>query len=345
MTIREGKWDCPQCGCKGNRGSELKCKQCNKIRGNEVKFYVEDDAAEVIDQKKLERALSGADWICQFCDAINPAGGASCKSCHAERTEKKREVKEILDQPASPPPPKKKSSTMKIVGAVLGGLALMCGAGFFICGSSERQLTLAEVSWERTVEVEKYGTVTEEAWANELPSGARVQSTTSKVHHTDHIQTGTHTVSKDVDEKVQTGTRTVKVGKKDMGNGYFEDITKEEPVYEHRTKTVTREEPVYRDDPVYKDWATYQIEKWHKDRVEKAAGSDTSPAWPELRLTAGKEREGKKVEKYVAVFKDEKGKQWTWKEAPLEKWQGLKVGQGYKVVTKLGEVQGLAEGK
>ncbi len=342
MAIREGKWDCPQCGFKGNRGSEQKCRGCSKVRGNEVQFYVDDDAAEVADEAQLAKAAAGADWICQFCDAINPATGKQCRSCGAERTEKKRAQKEILDQPPPAAPPKK-SRTGLFVG--LGALLAAVVGGWLVCSPSEKVLQLAEVSWERTVEVEAYGTVREEAWKDELPTGARVQSTTSKVHHTNKVQTGTKTVSKTVEEKVQTGTRTVKVGKKDLGNGYFEDITKQEPVYEKRSRTVTEQEPVYREDPVYKDWCTYDIDKWHKARVERAGAKDGSPRWPDTRLAGDKEREGAKTEVYRAVFKDPKGKTYEWKKAPLDAWQKLKVGEGYKVVVKLGDVTGLAPAK
>ncbi|MGC4113583.1 MAG: hypothetical protein QM765_02740 [Myxococcales bacterium] len=338
--IREGKWDCPQCGFKGNRGSEIKCKQCNKVRGNDVKFYVEDDADEVFDQEKLDKAQAGADWVCQYCDAINPAGNKACKQCHADRTEKKREVKEILDQPAAPPPPKPKS---KKALWIAGLVALMCGGGTcVVCMPSEKAATLEAMSWERTIEVEKYGTVVKEDWRDEVPSGGRVVSTERRVHHTDKVQTGTKTTQ--VSEKVKTGTKTVKVGKKDMGNGYFEDITKEEPVYENRM--VNKEVPVYREDPVYKDWAKYEIEEWHKDRVVRASAADGAPHWPEARLAGDKEREGKKNETYKATFKDEKGKELKWDKVPFDDWKSFKVGQGYKLkVSIAGGIEGLAKGK
>ena len=339
--IREGKWDCPQCGCKGNRGSELNCRQCNKVRGNEVQFYVEDDAAEVVDEQKLERAQAGADWICQYCDAINPEGNKACKGCHAEKAEKKREVKEILDQPPAAALPKKSNS--KLIAGIGALVALLCGGGTcLVCLPSERDATLEAVSWERTVEVEKYGTVVKHAWRDEVPGGGRIQSTERKVHHTNKIQTGTRTTQ--VSEKVQVGTRTVKVGKKDLGNGYFEDITKEEPVYENRT--VDKEVPVYREDPVYQDWATYEIEEWHQDRVERAAGSDAAPRWPETRLAGDKEREGKKTEAYRATFKDEEGEKLEWGEVPFQDWKDFKVGQPYKLeVSIAGGVEGLVKSK
>lgn len=340
--IREGKWDCPQCGFKGNRGSEIKCKQCNKVRGNDVKFYVEDEAAEVVDDEKLKKAQAGADWVCQYCDAINPAENKACKQCHADRTEKKREVKEILDQPAAPPPPPKKSNA-KMLGGIGALVALLCGGGTcLVCGTSEKAATLEAMSWERTIEVEKFGTVVKEDWRDQVPSAGRVVSTERKLHHTDKIQTGTKTVQ--VSEKVQTGTKTVKVGKKDLGNGYFEDITKEEPVYENRM--VSKEVPEYRDDPVYKDWAKYEIEEWHKDRVVRASAADNAPRWPEARLAGDKEREGKKVELYKATFKDEKGKELKWDKVPFEDWKDLKVGQGYKLkVSMASGVEGLVKGK
>jgi hypothetical protein len=182
----------------------------------------------------------------------------------------------------------------------------------------------------------------EEGWADELPGGARVQSTTTKVHHVNHIQTGTRQVEKQVTEKVQTGTKTVKVGKKDLGNGYFEDVTKEEPVYEHRTRTVTETVPVYKDEPVFKDWARYEIDKWHKEREARAAGSDQSPHWPDPKLS-NREREGARAEAYLATFVDDKGKTYPWKNPPQDVWKSLSVGKGYKVVTRVGAVEGLAK--
>ncbi|HCF62281.1 MAG TPA: hypothetical protein DFS52_30355 [Myxococcales bacterium] len=338
MAIREGRWDCPQCGNQGNRGSELKCPACGRVRAEEVQFYAAEDAAEVTDEAALARAKAGADWICEFCGATTPADQKRCRGCSADRTEKRRAVKELLDRPEAPAPaPKKKSKA----GLVLAGIGLLAIAGgLLLCRAKEASMTLAGVSWERTVEVEKYTTVVEEHWRDRLPEGARILSTERKLERTDKVQTGTRPVTKTVEEKVQTGTKKVKVGKKDLGNGYFEDLFKEEPVYETRQRTVTEDEPVYRDDPVYADWCRYEIDKWVKDRVEKASGADKSPDWPAVAAT-DKQRPGKKVETYRALFKDADGEEHEW-TPKLDEWQRLEVGRKYNVVTRLGSVQGLA---
>jgi hypothetical protein len=338
MAIREGKWDCPQCGHTGNRGSDLKCKSCNKQRSDDVEFYLEDDAAEVTDEARLAAASAGADWLCEYCNSSNVATLKSCKSCGAERGAKRREEKVLLDAdrapkaPTSPEPPapSKKGGLVKWL---VAGLAI--GAALFICLPTEKQLTVSQVSWERTVELQKLATVTEAAFEDELPSGARVLSRERKFHHNDKIQTGTREVSKEVEEKVQSGTRKVKVGTKNKGNGYFEDVFKDEPVYENRKKTVTETVPVFRDEPVYKEHCRYEIDKWVRDTVERTTGIDKSPKWPEYSL--GSRREGEKTETYKVVFKDAGGKSIDW-EPSLEKWQRLEVGKGYKVKLIVGKV-------
>jgi zinc finger protein len=76
VAIREGAWDCPHCGRKGNRGPEKYCGGCGAPRGEDVPFYLPDDAPEVVEAEKLKRAQAGPDWTCPFCEADNPADHA-----------------------------------------------------------------------------------------------------------------------------------------------------------------------------------------------------------------------------------------------------------------------------
>ena len=342
MAIREGKWDCPACDTKGNRGSDLKCKVCNKQRADDVEFYLEEDADEVRDEKALAAARAGADWLCEFCNASNQATLAQCKSCGSPRGEKKREEKLILDAAAAakaaPPPPPKPSGGGKLKWGV--GALLLLGTCAMLFRPSERELKVEKVSWERTVDVEKLATVTESGWEEELPSGARVLSRERKFHHNDRVQTGTKEVVSTVDEQVKTGMKKVKVGKKNKGNGFFEDVYKDEPIYQTKKKTVRENVPVYREDPVMKDYCRYEVDKWVKDRTAKNSGVDKNPQWPPLELTRGL-REGKKEETFLAVFSDG-SKTYEWK-APQAKWQKLEVGRGYKLKLRMGSVEDLAE--
>ncbi|MFN7131881.1 MAG: hypothetical protein ACK4N5_07355, partial [Myxococcales bacterium] len=240
MAIREGKWDCPQCGHRANRGGEVKCQACGKVRGDEVSFYLEDDAAEVTDEAALARANAGADWICEFCSATTPAAQKACRSCGAPRTGKRRAERELRD---APPPPQKKKTGGRWKWA-LAALAVI-GSCVWVCTPKEQAATLEAVSWERTVEVERFATVVEQGWRDELPAGARVLSSERRKSHDQQVQTGTRTVSKTVSEQVKVGTKKVKVGTRDKGNGYFEDLYEDEPVYETRQRQVTETEPVY----------------------------------------------------------------------------------------------------
>src|SRR3954454_11621764 len=106
MAIREGAWDCPACGRKGNRGSEKLCGGGRRPPGPEVKFYLPDDAPEVAEAEALKQAQAGPDWICPYCNADNPATNAFCSGCGAARDGgmQRQVVEPRLDAPPPPPP-------------------------------------------------------------------------------------------------------------------------------------------------------------------------------------------------------------------------------------------------
>jgi hypothetical protein len=182
---------------------------------------------------------------------------------------------------------------------VVGIIAL----AFYLTRTHEAQLTVTGVHWERSIEVEELQTLTEQAWENELPSDARPISRRREFHHNDKIQTGTRKVDETYTERVQTGTKRVKVGTKNRGNGYFEDVYKDEPVYENRKRTRTVDEPVYRNEPVYKNRVTYQVDRWKTVRTERAQKDDNSPVWPAVS-TGPKRRAGRRAEKYLVLLRD-----------------------------------------
>src|SRR3954462_13621467 len=106
MAIREGKWRCPYCSTV-NRGRDMACSGCGATRDEDVKFFLEEAAPEVTDEKLLAQARAGADWLCQFCETSNPPAATHCLHCGAERgTSPSRPVQEIRDGalPATPPP-------------------------------------------------------------------------------------------------------------------------------------------------------------------------------------------------------------------------------------------------
>ncbi|NMB75446.1 MAG: hypothetical protein GYA21_10010 [Myxococcales bacterium] len=317
MAIREGRWDCKYCGRVGNRGPDNHCLGCGAPRDQGVKFYLPPDAAEVTDTAALERAKKGPDWRCGYCGDDNPADAKFCGGCGAgsDGSEGKRAVREIRDQPpAAPKPVTPPGGKKKILGIVLGVVALVLGGlWFFVFRTHNEDLTVTGHSWERVVEVEKFKTVTEEAWEGEVPAGGREVSRSREVFRT---------------EKVQTGTERVKVGTRDLGNGYFEDV------FEDR--------PVYRDNPVYRDKIRFLIERWKKDRDLSASAKDLAPRWPEVKL-AEKEREGRRHEIFRVHLRDKEGKERVFQASDEARWRTYQPGQSYRATVRAsGEVVDLA---
>jgi hypothetical protein len=335
VAIREGAWDCPVCGRKGNRGPEKFCGGCGAPRGPEVQFYLPDDAAAVADAEALKRAQAGADWICAYCGADNPAGNAFCSGCGApsDGTKTRQVVEHRLEAPppAAPPPPAKSRSSWLKKGCGLGclGLLALIGLVLYLGAPKKTDLTVTGFHWVRTIAVEELRTVTEAAWEGEVPSGARILGSSREVHHVDRIQTGTRTGTRTVTERVQAGTEQVKVGTRDLGNGYFEDVYESRPVYENRSREETYEEPIYRNQPVHRRRFRYEIEKWLPDHEARAEGEDRSPAWPAPRL-APRQREGGRNELYEVLFRDAKGKPARYKAPGEPAWRSFAEGRTYR---------------
>lgn len=348
MAIREGAWDCPSCGRKKNRGPDKFCGGCGAPRGPEVKFYLPDDAPEVVEAEALRRAQAGPDWICPYCEADNRADNQFCSGCGAPKDgAQAREVVEHRND-APPPPPPQPLQSQPPPGKGGGWVKKGCGIGclgllaifallYFLGRPQDAVLTVAGFRWERAIEVEEARTVTREAWEGELPAGARVLSSSREIHHHDKIRTGTRTATRTVTEQVRTGTERVKVGTRDLGNGYFEDVYEDRPVYEEQSREEAYEEPVYREDPVYRNRFRYEIEEWAAVRTERAAGDDQSPGWPDPGLGGG-EREGKRTEVYEVLFQDEEGKSWVYKAPNESEWRTFDPGRAYKAKVRGEEV-------
>jgi len=357
LAIREGAWDCPSCGRKRNRGPAKFCGGCGAPRGSDVKFYLPDDAREVTEADELARAAAGPDWTCSYCQGDNPADAGFCSGCGATKDGKPRQVIEhkgeaptssappdLPGQPlplAAPPPlPSGKGSWLK-KGCGIGCLSLLALiAVFWLIGRPrEAELTVQGFRWEREVQVEAMRTVEEEAWEGAVPSGARVLSTRQDIHHHDKIQIGTERKTRTVSERVQTGTERVKVGTKDLGNGYFEDEYEDRPVYSERSHEETYDEPVYRDKPVYATRVRYEIDKWMPAREEKTAREDRQPEWPVPQLGA-KERAGPRREVYEVIFSGRDGKTHVYKALGEAEWRRFEPGRSYRArVWSSGEIE------
>lgn len=315
MAIKEGKWDCEYCGA-ANPGSEMKCTSCGATRGENVKFYLEEDASEVTDSEKLAQAEGGTDWHCAYCGTDNRAGSEKCRQCGAPKDGmKNREEKFVPDGgtpqnegPTETPPPPAPSRKGKPILFGIIGVLVIAAVLFFIFGrGKEASVVLQSGEWTRNIVIEEQSWVTYEKWEDKVPSDAQILDRWEAKRGT---------------EKVQIGTERVKTGTKDKGNGYFEDVFEERPVYEERD--------------VYDTMVEYEIQEWKKVRdVKTSGGINDPPKWPNLSLMSD-EREGIKTEEAVLTFAstdpEKKGELYTYSKLDAVELASYEIGENYDVV-------------
>lgn len=321
-------WDCPYCGTEKLLGLDHRhCPSCGAAQDPERRYFP-DEADKVAVE---DHQFTGADRVCGSCDTPNGAASEFCGNCGSpltEAAEARRRATQTADAsgdfegdsaraardefkggpPAAAPPEPPRRSPLKLaaIGCVVLVLAaLVCGGLASLLWKKDAAFTATGHRWERTVAVESYKAVSKSAWKDDVPAGARSVRCTEEVR--DH-------------KKVAAG-ETCSTRRVDQGDGTF--------------KEVEECQPKYRKEPVYDDKCAYSIDEWVVVRTEKASGSGTSPAptWPTVR-TRGKEREGKKTERYTLTLKDKtSGKshdcavpQSTWSKASAgSAWSG-KVG-------------------
>lgn len=348
MAVYEGLWDCTSCGSKGIRGGERSCKACGSPRADDVKFYLPQQGAApvVTDAARVQEAKAGEDWYCEHCGGGNRAAEAKCRQCDAPRgdsrghgaakaAEKARDQRAALGAQAGSmgtPPPVRLGAGAKLVMFLLVLLLLSCCCCTAWMGRA-RDLpgTIAAREWTRAQEVEAFGTVREEGWS--APAGARIVRSERRVHHQDQVLDHHERRTRQV--QVQTGTRQVKVGTRDMGNGYFEDVYEDQPVYGTRAEEYM--EPVYRQVPVYEQYHFWDIDKWAVARTDRLEGRDDEPRWPSPSLRQN-ERLGQKTARYTLRLREQDGTERTF-EVDEARWRSFTTGQQVTITVAGSDVQ------
>lgn len=349
MAIREGAWNCPACGRTANRGSHKHCAGCGYPRGEEVEFYLPEDAPEVTSEADKARALAGPDWTCTYCEGDNAADHDYCTGCGASRDgAPPREVTDLPGgrrppkppaRPPSPAPPpsaaekkalrraaekkKKRGKGCWAIGCL--GLLLVAALIAWCSTSSETEVTVSGFSWLRTIEIERLETHVEEGRAGRLPEGARLLDDPSRASPGKSTRT--------VTERVQVGTERVKVGVRDLGNGFFEDIYEDRPIYER----VEREVPIREDEREVR----YEIDRWEKARQASASGQNRTPYWPETALRP-RERAGERSASYRLHCTKPDGETLIYRTSDEAEWRRYRLGERYLAeVTRGGRIRSL----
>jgi len=348
-----GYWDCPVCGQKAVAGNIMNCPSCGRARGD-VKFYMKDGAEETtreenergdieyLNEEQTQEMDRAPDWYCSFCNSLNKDHAAFCSNCGASRESsesnyfdqlKKREEAERAEQAAQPKPAAQQAQKKSRLPLLLIIAAVIIGLIFFMNGSSTQgDLQVTGVAWSRSIPVEQNLQFTESGWS--IPDGGTEVSRAQAIHHydqvLDHYEQYQVQKSRQVLDHYETYYTYA-----DRGNGSFEEVAHERPVYRTEYYTETESRPVYRSVPRYATKYTYTIWRWKQTREAAASGQDQEAYWPELNL-AEDEREGSpRSELYTFTVQDSKGSSRTWRLAE-EDWKRIQVGGSLDISTKRG---------
>ena len=98
----------------------------------------------------------------------------------------------------------------------------------------------------------------------------------------------------------QVGTENVKIGEKDLGNGYFEDIYEEHPVYEDIEETYQTTK--YKKIPIYKTKYKYAVFKWKNAETLNTYGLNKPALWPEDVRLEDESKFSELPNKYGTIF-------------------------------------------
>ena len=343
-----GYWDCPYCDTKGIRGDTAVCPGCGRPRG-QVKFYMKgqaqdqerraDDVADIeyVDEEQAKYVNRNPDWYCSFCETLNSDNAQTCQSCGASRADSEAnyfqmraqlQAKEAArQQPAAQAPQKKSRLPLILIAAVL------IIAGLFMFMNSEttsRDYQISGVSWQRAIQVEQNVEYHESGWA--VPAGGSVTDQRQEIHHYDSV------LDHYEDRQVQRSRRVIDHYETyytytDLGNGMFDQVAHERPVYTTEYYTETERQPVYKQVPRYQTKYYYDIWRWTPTRTATASGDDHSPYWPDPQLSQD-EREGQRSAVYrVTITNTQKGESNRYRVSEAD-WNTLNAGDSIYFTAK-----------
>ncbi len=327
-----GFWDCPFCGRKKIKGTERSCPACGNPRGTDTKFYMDSSNVEYLSEDEAKNKGQGADWLCPYCNTLNPVKETSCQGCGAAKEESKEDYFSMQKPVAVPPEnkpqsvsPKKKAplALWKKIG--LGAVILaVIFCMFSIFTPKEATFHCTDVSWKNEINIESYESVDESDW--ELPSGAKLKHKKKEIRSYDQVLDHYDEVTRT--RKVESGSHT-EYTYEDNGDGTFTEVPHE--VTDYKEETYTEQEPVYRKEPVYATKYYYEIKKWVPKRKVKNSGHDHSPVWDETSLVENERTGSRKCTYYVeGWYKEGKNKKI---KVPKEIWNRMEKGKSYSVKT------------
>lgn len=367
--IIEGFWNCDACGSTNIRGGIRECPNCGKARDENTTFFINKKKITYVPNEKAVHINRNPDWKCNFCEQLNSDDDKVCVYCAAPRTAENLNYFEIKNQKEANENEEMlhsidnemkefsnvssfytinnfdeknvSNSFYSIKSYIFSHLSYILIALFTVLGIAalvflflpkEQEITITQMSWKRSINIERLQTVQESDWS--LPSGARLIRTNLEFSHFQNVIDHYETKTRQVAYEQIIGYEEYVTGYKDLGNGYFEEITSSRPIYETYYKTETYEEPVYRQEPVYLTKYYYEIDKWIFERSIKTGENNKEPYWGEFTLNSD-ERVSSKNESFFITGLNKKDEEKVI-ELSYEDWNSLKIGQTVKLKVSFG---------
>ena len=261
-----GYWDCPVCGTQGIRGDTVNCPSCGRARGD-VQFYMKDHAEsqtreqgdtadiEYVDEEKAKTASRNPDWYCSFCNSLNSDNAQFCANCGASRESSEANYFDMLKkkkaQEATMAPPQPTAQELAQTrtapkskrGLIFLLVAIVAIVGLFMYMNGDKtagDLTVSALSWERNIQIEENVQYSESGW--DLPDGAELTSQRQEIHHYDSVLDHYENVEVQRSRRVIDHYETYYTYN-DLGNGNFEQVENQRPVYETEYYTETVQQP------------------------------------------------------------------------------------------------------
>ena len=366
--IIKGYWDCKYCRTEGISGGFRECPNCGKPRDRKTRFYMKANT-DYVDEKTAQTISRNPDWICSFCNSLNSDLEKKCYSCGASKEDsfsnylenKKREQDEeklrhkvieeensgaydldmahdssiTFDLNSNKEKDNKfrnfiKNNNKKLTVAAISIILLIITVFGMIELFSPKieDITVDNISWERSIDVERYKIVEESGWT--LPANARLRYQKSEIYEYEDVLDHYETKTRQVEKQRISHYETYVIGQRDLGNGYFEEITSERPVYETYYETEEYQEPVYRKEPVYRIKYYYDIEKWLFERKITTSGNDKKVYWGDVNNLKMDERTSTKHEVYYIEGKNANNEKKII-SLSYSQWSDINIGEKYSI--------------
>lgn len=325
-------WDCPRCGTDKLLGvTHRHCPACGAPQDPSQRYYPSEQDKVAV----ANHVYYGADKMCAGCETPNGAQATFCCGCgmplegatkevHARTDQVADQAQQFLGETVGAAKAEVRDRRDARVASELGTakdapgmskgvkialivvpivLLIVTAILVLVFWKRETTVTVDGHQWKRTIAVERFDNVTESAWCDSLPRGAKKLSSSKEKRSTKKVKDG----------------EECKRRRKDNKDGTF--------------KEVKECKPKFREEPVYDQKCRYSVDKWKTVRTEVAEGASSAPApeWPSVKLAKegtckGCERIGTKTESYELRFVDAAEGETHECEVEQSQWSSTEVG-------------------